>query len=218
MGDAEATDWLETPAAEDDWLNIEDPNAGKTSRAFQHLIDACMRGTDRVMATDNKYLAFRPYNREFDKETNPRTKERVARFLAEGKWKHLGTFDEVQVYELLDGNPYGHKRDYVIGQDVWRDIRTAAEAACNRHWSDYHDILSAMATAIKSGRDPAFAREMWNDTLNQIAVQVKNMHGPEEREINEGFMSIRKARGISNRSDTIATLNSSGLEKVGFGK
>ena len=232
----DSEDWLETsppaPSPEDigpqakgedappaeDWLNIKDAHEGEIPRPFQHLIDACMRGTNRVMATDNKYMAFRPFNREFDKETNPRTKERVAQFLADGKWKHLGTFDEVQVYELLEGNAYGHKANYTIGQNYWKDIRTAAMAACERNWADYHDILAAMATALKAGRDPGFARTMWNDTLNQVAVAIKQMNGPPEREINEGFMNIRRARGIAKNSGTIATLNSDNLQKVGFSK
>jgi hypothetical protein len=212
-------DWLETPAPEDTgWLDIRDPHEGKITREFQHLIDACMRGTDRVMATDNKYMAFRPFNREKDKETNPRTKERVAQFLADGKWKHIGTFDEVQVYELLEGNAYGHKANYTVGQSYWKDIRTAAKAACDRHWPDYHDILAGMATALKAGRDPGFARTMWGDTLNQVAIAIKQMNGPSEQEINEGFMSVRKARGIAGKSGTIATLDSKGLQKVGFTK
>jgi len=215
----ETSDWLEVPAAADaEWLDIRDANEGKVTREFQHLIDACMRGTNRVMATDNKYMAFRPFNREFDKETNPRTKERVAQFLADGKWKHIGTFDEVQVYELLEGNAYGHKANYTIGQSYWKDIRAAAKAACDRHWSDYHDILAAMATALKAGRDPLFAKTMWDDTLNQVAIAIQQMGGPPEKEINDGFMSIRQARGIARSNGTIATLNSNSLQKVGFSK
>ncbi len=213
-------DWLDAPVAEDDsWLSIEDPNAGSTTAAFRHLIDACMRGTNRVMACDGAFLAYRPFNREFDKETNPRTKERMAMFLEAGHYRHVGTYDEVQVYELMPGNPYRHeKKQYIIGTDYWRDIRQAAKAACERNWSDYHDILGAMATAIKSGRDPAFAKTMWDDTVNQVAVAIQQVGGaaaPTEREVNEGFTGIRKARGIS-RGGVIATLNRAGLQKGGF--
>lgn len=202
----------------DEWLNITDANVGKVALEFQHLIDACMRGTDRVMATDNKYMAFRPYNREKDKETNPRTKERVAQFLADGKWKHIGTFDEIQVYELLEGNAYGHKANYTIGQSYWKDIRQAAKAACERNWSDYHDILSGMAQALKAGRDPTFAKTVWADTINQVGIAIQQMHGPSEKEVNEGFMGIRTARCIARNTGIIATLNTDGLQKVGFGK
>lgn len=218
----EDTSWLDAPASgfDDDWLKVEDPNAGKTPLSFQHLVDACMRGTDRVMCCDGKYMAFRPYNREKDKETNPRTKERVNRFLAEGKWKHLGTYDEVQIYELLDGNVY-KSRDYVVGQNYRDDIDKIARAALERHWVDYHDLLDGVARALKGGRDPAFARVLWGDTLTHIAVRIKQLGGveaPSEREINEGFMAVRKARGIAGKGGMIMTLDSSGLQKVEFRK
>lgn len=206
--------WLEIPS-EADWPEIEDPNAGQVTLAFQHLVDACMRGTNRVMACDGSYLAYRPYNREFDKEVNPRTRERFNDFIAAGHYRHIGTYDEVQIYELLEGSPFRHKKNYVIGTDYWRDIRQAAKAACERNWSDYHDILGAMATALKSGRDPMFAKTVWDDTLNQVAIQIKQMGGPTEKEVNEGFTGVRKARGIS-RGGVIATLDTSGLQRVGF--
>lgn len=211
---------LAAPTENDDWLKIEDANAGKVSLPFQHLVDSCMRGTDRVMACDGQYLAYRPYNREKDKETNPRTKERMAMFLEKGMYRHVGTYDEVQIYELLEGNPYRHdKKQYVIGQDRWKDIRMAAKAAVERKWSDYHDIMGGIATALKGGgRDAAFARMMWDDTVAQVAVIIQQMGGPgapTEREINEGFTGIRKARGIS-KGGVIATLNSNALQKVGF--
>lgn len=213
---AEQTDWLEVPA-DDEWLKIEDSNAGKVTLAFQGLIDACMRGTNRVMGCDGTYLAYRPFNREFDKQVNPRTAERFRDFQAAGHYKHIGTYDEVMIFELLEGSPFRHKANYVIGTDYWKDIRQAAKAACDRNWSDYHDLLGAIATALKSGRDPTFAKTMWNDTLGQIAVTIQQMKGPGERECNEGFVGVRKARGIS-KGGVIATLDSSGLQKVGFGK
>ena len=219
VGEADDTSWLDVESTDDGWLDIEDPNAGKTSRAFQHMIDACMRGTHRVMACDGQWLAYRPYNREFDKETNPRTRERFADFVAAGHYKHVGTYDEVQIYELLPGSPFRHeKKSYVIGTDYWKDIKQAARAACDRNWSDYHDILGAMATAIKSGRDALFARTMWDDTINQVAIAIQQMGGPAaptEKEVNEGFTGIRKARGIS-KGGVIATLNSAKLQRVGF--
>ncbi len=216
MSDASNTDWLDPPA-DDSWLDITDANAGKVSLAFQHLIDACMRGTNRVMACDGSYMAYRPYNRQFDKEVNPATHARFSDFIAAGHYKHIGTYDEIQIYELLEGSPYRHKKNYVIGTSYWGDIRQAAKAAVERNWSDYHDILGGMATALKAGRDPAFAKTMWGDTLNQIAVQIQKMGGPAEREVNEGFTGVRKARGIS-RGGILATLDTSGLQKVRFAK
>lgn len=213
MESAADDSWLE--GADEGWLDIEDPNAGKTTAAFQHLVNSCMRGTDRVMACDGHYLAYRPFNREFDKETNPRTRERFADFCAAGFYKHIGTYDEVQIYELLEGSPFRHKASYVAGTNYWKDIRQAAKLACERNWPDYHDYLGTMAIAIKSGRDPLFAKTMWDDTINQIGIMIQQMKGPSEREINEGFTGVRKARGIS-KGGVLATLNTSGLQKVGF--
>lgn len=238
-GEADDTSWLEiepaapqnppsaaTPppavASDDDWLKIEDPNAGVLPLPFRALIDQCMRGTNRVMASDGQYMVYRPFNREFDKETNPRTMERVRMFLADGKWKHLGTYDEVQVYELLEGNAYRHsKKQYVIGKNYRDDITKVAEAACNRQWVDYHDLLLAMATALKAGRDPLFAKTMWDDTLTHIVVRIQQIGGPaapSEKEINEGFVEVRKARGIQGRHSLIALPPANTLQRVGFTK
>lgn len=211
---ADEQDWLEVGSTDDGWLDIEDPNAGKTTAAFRYLVDACMRGTNRVMACDGQFMVYRPVNREFDKTVNPATQQRFRDFQEAGHYEHVGTYDEVQVYRLLDGSPFKHKKNYVIGQDRWKDIRAAAQAACERNWSDYHDILGVMATALKSGpgRDPGFAKAMWDDTINQVAITIAQMKGPSEKEVNEGFMEIRRARGIAKGG--IIALNSAGLQKV----
>ncbi len=211
------------PSSSDDWLDIRDANERKVSLPFQHLVDSCMRGTDRVMACDGQYLAYRPFNREKDKETNPRTKERMQMFLEKGYYTHIGTYDEVQIYRLEPGNPYRHEaKQYVIGQDYWKDIRKAATAAIHRAWADYHDILGAMATALKSGRDPLFAKTIWDDTVNQVAIAIEQMRrgnpdAPTEKEVNEGFIEVRRSRGIQGRNGMVL-LNSNTLQKVGFDK
>lgn len=220
---ADADNWLEvSPAAVDDegWLNIEDPAAYEIPAAFKHLVNACMRGTDRVMACDGSYMVYRPFNKAFDKETNPRTKERFAMFCEKGFYRHVNTYDEVQVYELLPGNPYLQKRTYVVGQDRLKDARAAAKAACDRNWPDYHDILGGIASAIKTGRDKLMARAYWDDTLNLIGVTIQQMQGPSEREVNEGFVGVRTARGIPTTGGILALqskdmlINTSGLQKV----
>jgi len=224
------TSWLDGPApvADDDWLKIEDPNAGQTSLAFRDLIDACMRGTNRVMAHNGKWLAYRPFNREFDKETNPRTVERMTMHKANGWIKHIGTYDEVQVWELLptglDGkpNPYYHEgaKEYIVGRNYFADIRQAAQLACERKWPEYHDFLEGMAIAVKRKfkRDTLSAKVQWDDALNHIAVAIQQQgpKAPSEREVNEGFVGVRVARGLQTRGATVMTIDSSGLQKVGF--
>lgn len=205
----------------EEWMRIEDPNAGKTTLAFQHMVSACMRGTDRVMATDGRFVAYRPYNREKDKETNPRTKERVNMFRAAGHYKHLGTYDEVEIYEVMPGNPYYHEdnKAYTVGRNYWADIRQAALLAYERKWVEYHDFLAGMAIAMKSGRDPIFAKTVFDDSINQIAVTLLQMGpgAPSEKEVNEGFIGVRRSRGMQGNSGMIL-LNSGGLQKVGFTK
>ena len=205
---ADDTDWLDAKPTDDGWLDIEDPNAGKTTRAFQALIDSCMRGTDRVMACDGHYLAYRPYNREFDKETNPRTMERFADFKAAGFYKHLGTYDEVQIYELTEGSPFRHsQRDYVIGRNYWADVRTIARAACQREWSDYHDLLGAVAKAFKARDvDPGLAKAQWGDFLAHVTLTIAHMKGPTAAEVGAGFARIRQARGVSKGSTIVVPI------------
>jgi hypothetical protein len=215
----EDTSWLEEPV-KTDWLGepvviVEDPNAGKTTQAFRYLVDACMRGTDRVMACDGHYLAYRPYNHEKDKAVNPAARDRFNNFREAGFYKHLGTYDEVQIYELLEGSPFRHSADYTVGRDRWKDIRQAAALACERKWPEYHDLLGGVATALKKGRDPTFARQMWEDTLNQIGITIKQMNGPNEREVNEGFTGVRKSRGIS-KGGVLATINTGALQQARF--
>lgn len=237
--EADDTSWLgtEPPATEkllavpalveEDWLNITDPNAGRTSLPFRDLIDSCMRGTNRVMAHNGKWLAYRPFNREFDKETNPRTRERMAMHEAEGWMKHIGTYDEVQIWEFLPfgingkPNPYYHEggKEYIVGTDYFGDVRQAAKLAYDRKWPEYHDFLEGMAIAVKRKfrKDTLTAKVMWDDALNHITVAINQTKGgPTEKEVNEGFVGVRQARGLQTRGATVMTLDSSGLQKVGF--
>lgn len=204
-GEAVASDWLDVAPAQDagadDWLEINGDGSGTVKSAksmpYDSLKFACMRGTDRVWACDGHYVAYRPFNRAFDKEVNPRTRERHEDFLAAGHYKHLGTFDEVQIFELLDGSPFKTvKRDYIVGRDYWADIRQAAQIACRREWTDFHDFLEAMARGIKHGRTAAFAESAWQDALNQIMINIYQRQGPLPVECAAGIANVRSARGL----------------------
>lgn len=220
----EDTSWLDEPATDDGWLDIEDPNAGQTPAAFRALVEACMAGTERRMASAGNYLAYRPYNPRTEKEVNPRTRERFQMFIEDGQVKHLGTYDDVQIWEFLPTSPYYHQgnKAYIAGQNYWADIRRAVEFACERKWAEYHDFLEVMAVAIKSGRDESFARTMWADTVNQVCVMLEQRRqndptAPTEKEVNEGFIGVRRSRGIRGNNGTVL-LNSAALEKVAFSK
>lgn len=199
-----ATDWLGDPIVPDEnsWLEIDTIEAPKSAVPYDTLRFACMRGSGRVWACDGEYVAYRPFNHVLDKVVNPAFQERVSKFRAAGNMKHVGTFDEVEIYQLLDGNPWKATHDvaYVAGKNLWRDIEHAAKLACAREWKDYHDILEAMAVGMKAGRDPDFAKKAWEDAVNQVMINVYQRRGPTPAEIRAGVANVRAARGYSASS------------------
>jgi hypothetical protein len=190
------TDWLGDPVADDSWLEISEIEAPKSAMPYDGLRFACMRGSGRVWACDGEYMAFRPFNHALDKAVNPAFEERIARFRADGHFKHLGTFDEVQVYQLLEGSPWKSSVDevYTAGQSVWKDTRHAAKLAIAREWKEYVDMLEAVAVAMKAGRDPAFAVKAWEDFINQVMINVYQSQGPLPGEIRAGIQNVMQAR------------------------
>lgn len=195
-------DWLDVsaPASDDGWLELAAGDGtikNTTALPYDALKFACMRGTDRVWACDGHYVAYRPRNREFDKEVNPRTHERHQDFLAAGHYEHVGTFDEVQIFKLLDGSPFKTvRKDYIVGRDYWADIRQAAVIACKREWVDFHDFLEAMAKGIKHNRTANFAELAWQDALNQIMINIYHRQGPTPGECAAGIAIVREKRGL----------------------
>lgn len=209
-------DWIDEPAlVQDDegWLDIpaalDVPEKGivvpKTGMPYDTLRFACMRGSGRVWACDGRYVAYRPFNHVLDKQANPAFQERIERFTRAGHFKHVGTFDEVMVFQLEPESPWYAKTDeaYTAGQSLWKDIQHAAKLACARDWSDYHDLLQAMATGMMAGRDPMFARACWEDTVAQIMIAVYQRHGPLPAEIRAGVQNVQKGRGYAGAPKVI---------------
>ena len=67
---------------------------------YDTLRFACMRGSGHISACDGRYVAYRPFNHVLDKQANPAFQERIERFTRAGHFKHVGTFDEVMVFQL----------------------------------------------------------------------------------------------------------------------
>lgn len=180
-----------------DWIEAESIEAKKSGVPYDSLRFACMRGSGRVWACDGEYAAFRPYNHVLDKKVNPEFQERMQKFREAGHCKHVGTFDEVEVYQLLEGNPWKATvtEKYVAGRNLWADIRHAAKLACAREWRDYTDLLEAMATGMRAGRDPEFARKAWQDAVEQIMINIYQQRGPTPAEVRAGVQNVRQARG-----------------------
>jgi len=201
---AEDTSWLEIepaiPAADDSWLEIDEIAAPKAALPYDALRFSCMRGSGRVWACDGRYVAYRPFNHVLDKKANPAFQERVEMFNRDGHFTHIGTFDEVQVFQLKPESPWYAKTDeaYTVGQSLWGDIKHAVKLACDRDWVDYVDLLEAMAAGMLAGRVPEFARKSWEDALNQIMIGVYQKGGPLPVEIRAGVENVRIKRGKRN--------------------
>ena len=193
-------------AAEPDdtsWLDDDKPVAGievpKSGLPYDVLRFSCMRGSGRVWACDGRYVAYRPFNHVLDKEANPAFQERIERFKRAGHFTHVGTFDEVQVFKLDPESPWYAKTDeaYIAGKSLWKDIQHAAKLACARDWTDYHDLLQAMATGMMAGRGQDFARKCWEDAVNQIMINIYQRRGPTPAEIRAGVQNVQKGRGYA---------------------
>jgi hypothetical protein len=210
----EAVDWLDdvVPAGtteDDSWLEIDEIAAPKAALPYDPLRFSCMRGSGRVWACDGRYVAYRPFNHALDKQANPAFQERIEKFTRAGHFKHLGTFDEVMVFELLPESPwYAHTSEqYTAGRDLWADIRHAAKLACNRDWRDYADLLEAMAVGMRGGIDPGFAKKKWEDAVQQIAINIQQRGGPTHAECIMGVRNVRAARGHKVPSKIVTESN-----------
>lgn len=151
----------------------------------------CLAGTGRIWACDGEYVACRP------KDFHAKTSERHARFLASGHYKHVGTFDDVQVFELLEGSPFRRdNRTLIPGVNLYQDIRECAIAAVARDWVLYTDILEAIATNVKAKYHANAAGEIWADILSQIEQSIRLRGGPTQAECGAGLADVRRRRGL----------------------
>ncbi len=169
------------------WLNsVETP-----IKPWDGVRFLCMKGTSRIWACDGEYVACRPA------DFHDKTRERHARFLASGHYKHVGTFDDVQVFELLPGSPFRRdNRTLIPGVNLYQDMREAAIAAVTRDWVLYTDILEAIASNIKAKFHGAQATDVWSDVLGQIEQSIRLRGGPTMAECGAGLSNVRARRGL----------------------
>lgn len=173
-GDAEDFSWLQVPRNPWDGVRF-----------------LCMKGTSRIWACDGEYVACRP------KDFHDKTRERHARFLASGHYRHVCTIDDVQIFELLPGSPFRRdNRTLVPGVNLYQDMRECAIAAVSRDWVLYTDILEAIASSVKLNFHEAQAREVWGDILSQIQQSIGLRGGPTQAECGAGLSTIRSRRGV----------------------
>ncbi|MGH8235394.1 MAG: hypothetical protein ACREXP_00040 [Steroidobacteraceae bacterium] len=233
------TDWLDTPSpAEPDWLDVgaELPDYLKipaldapsprieVTRADAELKDIrfqVMDGSSRVWACNGRYVACRPAGFK-----NSTIRERHERFLRTKQYRHVGTFDDVQLFELTSASPWYRTPGDVRAGTWYEVLRAAAMAATAKDWGAYVDLLEEIATRLKStptgtdstAVDPGLAAERFADTLAHLE-QLIFMRWPHsirfvedsdyglamtemQGEIDRGVSELRRSRGT--RSSAIA--------------
>lgn len=203
---------------EPSWLEIESIEAPKSALPYDALRFQCMRGSGRVWACDGRYVAYRPFNHALDKVANPVFQERVEKFNREGHFTHVGTFDEVMVFKLKPESPWyaTEEKAYIAGKSLWGDINHAVKLALARDWKDYTDLLEAMAAGMMAGRDPAFARQQWEDAVNQVMTGVYQKGGPLPAEIRAGVENVRLSRGGRSRPGILLATDITAAKNVQY--
>jgi hypothetical protein len=223
-----AGDWLDTDVAfeqlkaEPDWLSIEDTPAVSAALAgievpradapYEQLRFEVMKGSDRTWACNGRYVACRP------SAFHEASRSRHQRFLRAGHYKHIGTFDDVQIFELMPESPFYRTEGNVRAGSWYELLRGAAQAAAARDWGAYVDLLEEIASRIKSvptgttgAVEKDLARDKFNDTLEYLEQLIfmrwhsrTDMHKVEDwglamqsmkAEIDAGVHNIRVRRG-----------------------
>lgn len=190
-------DWLDSPApasadtaapstVDGDWLEVT-----RIGTPYDGVRFSCMQGSGRVWACDGEYVACRPSG------FHDATRRRHDGFLRSGNYRHVGTFDDVQVFELLPGSPFRRdNRTLIPGMNLYEDMREAAKAACSRDWVLYHDILEAMASSVKARFHDGQAKVVFEDILAQIEQSIRLRGGPTQAECDAGIGDVRRRRGV----------------------
>lgn len=204
------TAWLdESRAADVDWLDaaptvrVESSGKAKKERGRFQSMAKKLVGRSRVWACDGEYVAFRR------KMSNPATLQRHEQFLKTGDYKHIGTYDDVEVYELQASSPF--KREVVDFTEMVPDRnrkgsfqlkwnfsmvrRYAVLAACRRDFGLFVDALQELAGRLKGTYHEAQATMMYNDELVWIFHLINLRGGPSPVETDQGVQAVRQRRG-----------------------
>ena len=147
-------------------------------------------GKKKIWASDGAFVWFRR------KLANPATLERHNRFLATGEYKHVGTQDDVGIYELMPASPFKRAETINFSELKFYDARRQTiRAAVRRDWATFIDGLEHLAGGIKGAYDPAMAKTVYNDLLSYVFVQIAMRGGPAQTEVDREVQALRKRRG-----------------------
>lgn len=205
--DSDEFAWLDAPVDAPIEHSVHTPNVGSVPGEIMQA--GAKLGEDRVWFTDGAFIWFRR------KKANPATLERHNRFTANGDYKHIGTSDDVEVYQLNETSPFkikppdrvgGQPRVLDLEQLDWYNVRRqAAKAAVRRDWQTFSDILAFMREALNRnvGNDTqakwtqGFCDLMFAETYQALMNSIKMRGGPTAVEINAALNSLRLKSGAA---------------------
>ena len=178
---------------DDNWLDLPRIESGAKltdeQKRFKSITKSLV-GKSRVWACDGEYVAFRR------KKANPATLERHERFLRTGEYRHLGTQDDVEIYQLMESSPF--KRKEVVnfeGKRFYDARREVIRAAVRRDWATFIDGLEYLGGMIKGQYDGGTARTIYQDMLGYVFIQIGMRGGPAQGEIDREVAALRTRRG-----------------------
>ena len=180
-------EWLDLPTIES---GVKLPGEKQRARRMQHGL-----GKKKIWSSDGSVVWFRR------KLANPATLERHNRFLATGEYKHVGTQDDVEIYELMPSSPFKRAETINFSELKFYDARRQTiRAAVRRDWATFIDGLEHLAGGIKGSYDPAMAKTVYNDLLSYVFVQIAMRGGPSQNEVDREVQALRKRRGERSSS------------------
>lgn len=188
---SEGENWLEIP----DGATIESAKKLTRDQERGRTMMRGFMGTDRVWGCDGEYIYFRRKSCE-GPPVRHETLNRHEAFLARGHYKYVGTWDDVEVYELLEGSPF--KRNAAVDLysiDLPNLRRVAIRAACAHDWPTYVDALEEVASRIKSRYHSDYAAQEYENHLAHIENMVRLRGGPGRPIRDAQVQNVMRKRG-----------------------
>ena len=148
-----------------------------------------LKGSKRAFAIDGTHAFMRRA------KANPSIIERTEAKARSGEYRHVGTFDDVEVYEIADDSPLRRKKKNLAELTIPRIEAEIVRAGTKRDWKLYYDATAELAYRYKNGDLPvATAHTMLQSTMKYLHQRILRRGGPSEFEIGAALKDVRKQR------------------------
>lgn len=165
-----------------------------------------LQGTKRAFAIDGTHAFLRR------KRANPAIIERTAAKVEAGEYRHVATFDDVEVYEIADSSPLRRKKMDLSQLSVDSLVKLAVDAVAGKRkdgglkapdFKLYRDIVEELYSKVREeGHMPAFAAAECERLVKYITFRSLRRGGPSQFAISHALGELRKQR--SGRSVYLA--------------